>query len=81
MEAAKYINQLITKVKRYLDNNKLIIGDLNTVLSANKHNITKETRALNDTLNPIDFTDICRTSIQMQLNTHSSQVHMELSPE
>ena len=52
--AAKYINQLITKVKRYLDNYTLILGDLNTALSANvrfsKHNISKETRALNDTL-------------------------------
>ena len=52
--AAKYINQLITKVKRYLDNNTLIVGDFNTALSANerssKKNITKETRTLNDTL-------------------------------
>ena len=31
--AAKYINQLIIKVKSYLDNNTLILGDLNTVLS------------------------------------------------
>ena len=35
------------------------------VLSANdrssKHNISKETRALNDTLDQIDFTDIYRT--------------------
>ena len=31
--AAKYINQLITKVKTYLDNNTLILGDLNTALS------------------------------------------------
>ena len=52
VRAAKYINQLITKVKRYLDNNTLIVGDFNTALSANdrysKHNITKERRALND---------------------------------
>ena len=33
--AAKYINQLITKVKTYLDNNTLIVGDINTVLSTN----------------------------------------------
>ena len=33
--AAKYINQLITKVKTYLDNNTLILGDFNTLLSAN----------------------------------------------
>ena len=31
--AAKYINQLITKVKRYLDNNTLILGDFNMALS------------------------------------------------
>ena len=31
--AAKYSNQLITKVKTYLDNNTLILGDLNTALS------------------------------------------------
>ena len=63
--AAKYINQLITKVKTYLDNNTLILGDFNTVLSVNdrssKHNISKETRALNDTLEQMDFTDIYRT--------------------
>ena len=47
--ATKYINQLITKVKRYLDHNTLIVGDFNTALSANdrysKQNITKEIRA------------------------------------
>ena len=44
--AAKYINQLITKVKTYLDNNSLTLGDFNPALSANdrysKHNITKK---------------------------------------
>ena len=62
--AAKYINQLITTVKTYLGNNTLILGDFNMALSANdrssKH-ISKETRALNDTLDQIDFTDIYRT--------------------
>ena len=57
--AAKYINQLITKVKTYLDNSTLILGDFNLVLStldgSSKHNISKETRALNDTLDQIDF--------------------------
>ena len=28
---------------------------------SSKHNITKETRALNDTLDQMDFTDIYRT--------------------
>ena len=59
--ATKDINQLITKVKTYLDNT-LIVGDFTFALFANdrasKHNITKETRALNDTLDQMDFTDI-----------------------
>ena len=63
MGAAKYLNQLINKVKKYLDNNTL--GDFNLALStldrSSKHNITKETRALNDTLEQINFKDIYRT--------------------
>ena len=42
-----------------------------------KH-ISKETRALNDTLNHMDFTALY---IQTQLKPNSSQIHMELSPE
>ena len=65
MGAAKYIHQLLTKVKKYLDNNTLILGDFNLALStlsrSSKHNISKETRALNDTLNQMDFTEIYRT--------------------
>ena len=48
---------------------------------SSKHNITKETRALNDTPDQMDFTDIYRT---LHLNTTEytfSQVHKELSPE
>ena len=63
--AVKYLNQLITKVKKYLDNNIFILGDFNLDLSildrSSKHNISKETRALNDTLDQMDFTDIYRT--------------------
>ena len=65
MGAAKYLNQLIMKVKKYLDNYYLILGDFNLALStlgrSSKHNISKETRALNDTLEQIDFTEIYRT--------------------
>ena len=32
--AAKYIDQLITKVKRYINNNTIIIGDFKMALSA-----------------------------------------------
>ena len=48
--AAKYTNQLITKVKTYLDNNTLILGDLNTAFCtidrSSKHNSSKETQEL-----------------------------------
>lgn len=58
-------NQLMIKVKKYLDNNTLILGDFNLALSildrSSKQNISKETRALNDTLDQMDFTDIYRT--------------------
>ena len=82
--AAKYISQLIAKIKTYLDNNTLILGDFNMALSANdrsKHNISKETRALNDTLDQMDFTDIYRTLHPNATEYKFSQVHMELSPE
>ena len=54
---------------------------LSTLDRSSKHNISKETRALNDTLDQMDFTDIYRTLHPNALNTYSSQVHMELSPE
>ena len=63
--AAKYINQLITKAKTHLDNSTFILGDFNLALftldRSSKHNISKEMRALNETLNQMDFTDIYRT--------------------
>ena len=64
MGAAKYINQL-TKLKKYLDNNTLILGDFSLAFSilnrSSKHNISIEMRALNDTLDPMDFTEIYKT--------------------
>ena len=54
MGAANYINQLITKLKKHIDNNTIIVGDFNTPLTAmnrsSKQKSNKETRALNDTL-------------------------------
>ena len=57
--------KLITKIKTYIDNNTLIQGDFNLALStldrSSRHNISNETRALNDTLDRMDFTDMYRT--------------------
>ena len=65
MGAAKYLNQLITIVKKYLDNNTLILGDFNLALSTLDRSLSttspKKKRALNDTLDQMDFTEIYRT--------------------
>ena len=50
MEAANYINQLITKLKKHINNNTIMVGDFNTLLAtmdkSSNHNINKEARAL-----------------------------------
>ena len=65
MGAANYINQLITKSKKYIDSNTIIAGDFNTPLTemdrSSKQKINKEIKALNDTLDQMDITDIFRT--------------------
>ena len=62
--AANFISQLLTKIKGHIDN-MLIVGDLNTPLSAidrsPKQKINKETRALNAILDELDLIDIYRT--------------------
>ena len=62
---ARYTSKLLTRIKRHIDNNMLIVRDLNTPLSAidrsSKQKINKETRALNDTLDQMDLIDIYRT--------------------
>jgi len=54
MGAANYIRQLITKAKKHIDNNTIIVGDFNTPLTemdrSSKQKINKEIKTLNDTL-------------------------------
>ena len=68
MGVAKSINQLITK----------LFTEMN---SSSKQKISKEIKALNDTLDQMDITDIFRTFHLMQQNIHSSFVHIEHYPE
>ena len=62
---ARYTSQLLTGIKGHIDKNTLIVGDLNTQLSAidrsPKQKINKETRVLNDILDQMDLIDIYRT--------------------
>ena len=72
----KYINQLITDIKKLIDSNTIIVTDFNTPLTAmdrsSNQKINKETMALNDTLDRMDLAEIFRTFILKQQNTHSS---------
>ena len=65
MGAPKYIKQLITNIKGIINSNTIIVGDINTPLismdRSSKQKINKETKALNDTLDQMDPTDILRT--------------------
>ena len=65
MRAPKYINQLITNIKKLINSNTIIVGDFNTPLTAmdrsSKQKIIKDSMALNDILDQMDLTDILRT--------------------
>ena len=63
--APKYINQLITNIKKLISSNTIIVGGFNTPFTAidrsSNQKINKETMAVNDTLDQMDLTDIFRT--------------------
>ena len=52
--APQYIRQKLTTMKREIDSNTIIVGDFNTPLTpmdrSSKQKITKETQAVNDTI-------------------------------
>ena len=78
--ALQYISQILTEIKGETDNNTIIVGDFNTLLTlmdrSSKQKINKETQVLNGEL---DLLDIFRR-FQMRKKTPSSQAHMEHSP-
>ena len=60
-----YITQPLTTLKGQIDNNTIIVRDFNTPVTAMdrsfRQKINKETEALNDALNQMDFLHIYRT--------------------
>ena len=63
--APQCIRQTLTFIKREIDNNIIIAGDLNAPLTpvdrSSKQKINKETQVLNDTLDEMNLIDIFRT--------------------
>ena len=60
MGTDNYVNQLITKIKKNIDNTATIVRDtpLTAMDRSSKQKINKETRALNDTPDQMDFIGI-----------------------
>ena len=63
--ASQNIRQMLTVIKWEIDSNTIIVWDYNTTLSTMdisfKIKMNRETQALNDTLNKIEWIDIYRT--------------------
>ena len=63
--AARYTSQLLTTIKRHIDKNTLIVGDLNTPLSeidrTPLQKLSNGKKALNAILYELDLIDIYRT--------------------
>uniref|UniRef100_A0A8C4FEE2 exodeoxyribonuclease III n=1 Tax=Catagonus wagneri TaxID=51154 RepID=A0A8C4FEE2_9CETA len=62
--APKYLQQVLSDIKREIDANTIIVGDFNTPLSlmdrSSRQKISKATEILNDTIEKLDLTDIFR---------------------
>ena len=62
--APQYVRQMITSTKGEINSKTVIVGDFNTPLTpvdrSTKQKISKETQALNDTMDQLDLIDIYR---------------------
>ena len=62
--ALRYVGQMLTNVKGEINSNTIIVGDFNTPLTpvdrSTKQKLSKETQALNDTMDQLDLIDIYR---------------------
>ena len=78
--ALKSVIQMLTSMKREINNNTIIVGDFNTPLTSmdrsTKQKINKEMQTLNDTIDQLDLIDIYRTFNHKTMNfTFFSSAH------
>ena len=67
-----------------INSNTIIVGDFNTPLTpmdiSTKQKVSKEIQTLNDTMDQLDLTDICRTFYPKTMNfTFFSSAHSTIS--
>ena len=78
--APQYVRQTLISMKWENNNNTIIVGNFNTLLTpmarSTKQKINKETQTLNNTIDQLDLTDIYRTFHTKTMNfTFFSNVH------
>ena len=78
--APQYVRQMLTSMKREINNNTIIVGNFNTPFismdRSTKQKINKETQTLNDTIDQLDLIDIYRTFHPKTMNfTFSISAH------
>ena len=78
--APQNVRQMLTSMKREINNNTVIVGNFNTPLTpmdrSTKQKINKETQTLNDTIDQLDLIDIYGTFHPQTMNfTFSSNAH------
>ena len=75
---------MLTSMNGEIKSNTIIVRDFNISLTpidrSTKQKITKETKALNDTMGHLDLIDICRAFHPPKWISPFSQVHTEHSP-
>ena len=63
--APQFIRRMLTGMKGEINSNTIVVGDFNTPLTpmdrSTKEKTSKETQALNDTMDQLDLVDIYRT--------------------
>ena len=82
--APQYIRQMLTSMKREINNNTMIVGDFNAPLTpmdrSTKQKISEETQTLNDAMDQLDLIDIYRTFHHKTMNlTFFSSAHRTFS--
>ena len=78
--APQYIRQMLTSMKGEINNNTIIVGEFNTLLTpidtSTKQEISKEAQTLKDTMDQLDLIDIYRTFHPQTMNfTFFSSAH------
>ena len=78
--APQHVRQILTSMKKEINNNTIMVGDFNTPLApmdrSTKQKINKETQTLNDTIDQLDLIDIYRTFHPKTMNfTFFSSAH------